>query len=321
MRALAYDRYGPPDVIYLTDRPKPEIGPGDVLVKVEASGVNTGDWRLRAAAFPAIMALPGRLMFGVFRPRNRYMGSEFAGQIISVGSQVKGFTLGDRVFGMSSTFGASADYLAMPETGAITKIPANLDFEEAAALPFGGICALVFLSDFAALKPGMRLLIVGASGGVGSYAVQIGKALGADVTGVSGPDSQEYIKALGVDDAIDYRLSPLDTWPGDFDIIFDTIGVLSPKQARHLLKERGIFAPLNFGLREIGAALTNPLRHKKIKLAINGDTQKDLKRLSNYVETGKVRPCIDSRFPLEKAQDAHRKVETRHRQGAIILTL
>lgn len=319
MTALSFDRYGPPEVVQVTRVPIPDHGPGEVLVRVRASAVNTGDWRIRAAAFPGILALAGRLIYGLTAPRNPLLGSEFAGEVQSVGAQVTRFKPGDRVYGLVATGGASAQFLAVPETDAIAAIPTTLDYEEAAALPFGGLCALSFLSDFAHLSQGQRLLVVGASGGVGCYAVQIGKALGSHVTGVAGPDSQGFVAGLGADATIDYRASPLSQWPQDFDVILDTIGTLTPKDAWQLLRKNGLFLPLNFGLREIGAALLNPFLNKKTRLAVNKDTPEGLAQLSNLVQSGQLRPVIDSRFPLAQAELAHAKVETRHRHGSIVL--
>jgi NADPH:quinone reductase-like Zn-dependent oxidoreductase len=184
MRALTYSHYGPPDVVGIEDVPKPEIGPNDVLVRVMASGVNTGDWRVRAADFPGIMVVPGRLMFGLTKPRNRRLGTEFAGTIAAVGTDTTRFAVGDRVFGFSAKGGASAEYLAIDQDAAIAPMSSTLSFEEAAALPFGGLAALAFLTDFGALTADQDVLIVGASGGVGVYAVQIAKAFGARVPSV-----------------------------------------------------------------------------------------------------------------------------------------
>lgn len=321
MKALTYTRYGGPDVIQISDLPRPEAGAGQLLIRVHASAVNTADWRLRAAAFPGVMAVPGRLLFGLTQPRNPKMGSEFAGVVEAVGDGVTRFAPGDRVFGMQPNGGASAEYIAVAADSAVAPMPEGLGFDEAAALPFGGLCALVFLQDFASLKPGQHVLIIGASGGVGTYAVQIAKALGAEVTGLSGPDSQEFVTGLGADRVINYRDTGLEDLPGGYDLVFDTVGAANPAQAFALLKSGGMFLPLNFGLREIGAALMNPLRDRKIRLEVNPDRAEDLARLAELVTAGKLRPVIDTRFPLEEARAAHAKVETRHRQGSVVLTM
>lgn len=321
MKALTYERYGGPDVVNVTDVEPPNPGENDVLIRVRASAVNTGDWRIRAAAFPGVLAIPGRLMFGIVRPRNRRLGSEFAGLVDRVGTSVERFKPGDRVFGMVTSGGASAEYIAVPEAAAIANMPAPLTFEEAAGIPFGALCALVFLGEFADLKPNQKVLIAGASGGVGAYAVQIAKALGAHVTGVAGPDSQEFVASLGADKTLDYRQTDLATLEGIYDVVFDTFGSISPKLSRSLLVEGGLFLPLNFGLREIGAALLNSFRRRKIRLAVNEDRMEDMVRLANLIEDGQLRPVIDKVYRLEAAADAHARVESRHKRGAVVLSI
>lgn len=321
MQALIRTRYGPPEVVQVADLPQPEPAANELLIRVRASAVNTGDWRVRAAAFPGVLAIPGRLMFGILAPRNHRLGTEFAGLVEDTGRQATRFAAGDRVYGMLPSGGATAQYLTIPATDAVAPIPPGLDFEQAAALPFGGLCALAFLKDFGSLKAEQKLLIVGASGGVGAYAVQVGKALGAAVTGVAGPDSQALLKSLGADATIDYRRTTVRDWPEGFDLVFDTVGALSPRHARGLLRDGGLFLPLNFGLRELGAVLLNPLRSSRIRLAVNEDTAEGLRQLSKLVEDGRLRPVIDSRYPMAEAARAHTQVESRHRQGSIVLTV
>ena len=321
MKAMTYERYGGPEVVRVEDVDAPSPGDGEILIRVHASAVNTADWRIRAAAFPGILAIPGRLMFGIFSPRNPRLGSEFAGVVERVGPSAKRFKPGDRVFGMATSGGATAELFAVPETGAIAEMPASLTFEEAAAVPFGALCALVFLSEYASLKPGQKVLIAGASGGVGTYAVQIAKALGAHVTGVAGPESQEFVASLGADVTIDYRKSDLTALQGDFDVVIDTYGMISPKLSRNLLVEGGLFLPLNFGLREIGASFLNSLRTRKIQLAVNEDRMDDMLRIADLIEVGKLRPVIDSVYPLAEAAHAHRQVESRHKRGAVVLRI
>jgi len=319
MKALTYTRFGGPDVVRIEDVEKPTPKENEVLIRVHASAVNTGDWRIRAAAFPGVLAIPGRLMFGILRPRNQRLGSEFAGVVENVGASASRFRVGDRVFGMVTSGGASAEYLAMPETGAIARMPASLSFEEAAGMPFGALCALVFLGEFAALKSDQRVLIAGASGGVGAYAVQVAKALGAHVTGVAGPDSQDFVASLGADETIDYRKTDLATLGAGFDVVFDTFGSISPRLSRRLLVDGGLFLPLNFGLKEIGAMLLNSFLSRKIRLAVNEDRMDDMARLAELVEEGMLRPVIDSVYALEDAEAAHARVESRHKRGSVVL--
>ncbi len=321
MRALTYTRYGPPEVVGVSEVPRPEPNRDEVIVRVVSSAVNTGDWRIRAAAFPGILAIPGRLMFGIFRPRNTRLGSEFAGIVEETGSGVTRFEPGQAVYGLLSSGGAAAEFVAIPETGAISRMPHAIGFDEAAALPFGGLCALVFLTEFASLQEGQRVLIIGASGGVGCYAVQIAKACGAHVTGVSGPDSQNFVAGLGADETIDYKATDIAGIGRQYDVVFDTIGALSPAQSRRLLRPGGLFLPLNFGLRELAATALNAWRSRKIRLAVNPDRAEDLARLTEMVEGGRLRPVIDTRYPLEEAARAHAHVEARHRMGAVVLSI
>ncbi len=321
MKALTYKRYGPPDVVRIEEVPRPTLKPDEVLIRVHASSVNTSDWRIRSAAFPGITALPARLIFGLFAPRNTRRGREFAGVVEAVGTDVKNVCPGQRVFGITSKGGASAEYLAVPETSAIAEMPEHLSFEEAAALPFGGLAALVFLQQFAGLKANQRILIVGASGGVGIYAVQIAKALGAHVTGLSGPDSQTLVGSLGADVTLNYKTTQPSDINDRFDIVLDTVGVVLPRQARNLLRSGGLFLPLNVGLRELVAALLNPFYDRKIRLAVNPNTAKDLHQLTGLVRDGRVRPLIDTVYRLSEASAAHKHVETRHRKGAIVLAI
>ncbi|MEL7344207.1 MAG: NAD(P)-dependent alcohol dehydrogenase [Pseudomonadota bacterium] len=321
MKALTTTQYGGPEVVQISDVAKPTPAANDVLVRVHASAVNTGDWRIRAAAFPGVLAIAGRLMFGLRRPKNPRLGSEFAGTIEAIGSDVTRFQPGDAVFGLTLKGGASAEYMTIAEDEAVAAMPSALDFDEAAALPFGGVCALVFLEQYANVQPGQRVLVVGASGGVGTYGVQIAKALGAHVTGVASTDNLTFVKTLGADAVIDYRTTDLATVSDRFDVIFDTVGAVSPRVARRLSNKGGLFLPLNMGLREVGASLLNVLRSKKIKLAVNGDSAEDLIQLSQMVEAGTIKPVIDTIYPLENARDAHAQVEGRHRRGAIILSV
>ena len=319
MRALVYDRYGPPEVVRLTEAPTPEAQDGEILVRVRASGVNTGDWRLRAAAFPGVMAIPGRLLFGIFRPKDRRLGSEFAGVVEALGPGASRFAVGERVYGFSPNRGASADYLALPETAAIAPLPEGLSFEEGAALPFGGLAALVFLRRFGRLKAGQTVLINGASGGVGVYATQIAKAYGAQVTGVAGPENQRLLRELGADETVDYRAVDIAKLAARFDLTLDAVGGLTPAAGLGLLKADGVFLPLNYGLPEIGATLLNAFRRRKIKLAVNDDTADDLAALSALVEQGDLKPVIDGVYPLEDAAAAHARVESRRKTGAVVL--
>ncbi len=319
MKAVVYDRYGGPEVLRLDEVPTPVAGPGEVLVRVIASSVTTADWRLRASAFPGLLWLPGRLMTGIFRPRNRVLGMEFAGEVAAVGAGVSRFAPGDAVFGFSGG-GSNAEYLTIAETGSIAPLPEGLSPAEAAALPFGAVAALVFLRDFAGLTAGAHVLVNGASGGVGVYGVQIAKALGARVTAVASAENRDLLRALGADVALDYRTEDPLAVGRRYDVIFDTVGSLGFGAAREALQPDGLFLPLNFGGRALWQALVARLRGgPRIKLAVNGDSQADLEVLSQMVRAGSLRPVIDRRYPLERIGEAHAYVEARHRRGAVVI--
>ena len=318
MKAMIYRRYGGPDVVAPATLPRPEPGPGELLIRVRAASVTTADWRLRAAAFPGIMQIPGRLMFGLTRPRNPILGMDFAGEVAATGPGVEGFATDDRVFGFSGG-GAHAEYLTVKAAAAVAPIPAGLDFAEAAALPFGGLAALTFLRDFGGLQPGQRVLILGASGGVGAYAVQIARHIGADVTAVASAANHALLRDLGAARTIDYRQQdPLSGGP--YDLILDTVGATGFAAARRALTPNGLFLPLNFGLREMLQALRARLTGgRRIRIAVNEDKREDLDTLADLVHEGALRPVIDSRYPLEALPEAYLHVESRHRRGAVIL--
>ncbi len=318
MKAITYRTYGGPEVLKVSEVEKPRAGDGEVVVRVRASSVTTADWRLRAAAYPGILAVPGRLLFGITGPRNPIPGMDFAGIVEEVGAGVTRFRKGDRVFGCGRS--AHAEYLKIRESGAIAHIPEGLSDAEAAALPFGGLCALVFLRDIAPVRPGMKVLIVGASGGVGSYAVQIAKAFGARVTGISSGRSAALVRELGADRTIDYATEDYRRAGETYDVVFDTVGKTDFAGAKTVLRPGGLFVPLNYGVREmVQALMSRGSKQARLLVAISGESRADLEALRDMVVEGKLRPVIDSRFPFERAADAHAHVEGRHRSGAVIL--
>ena len=319
MKAIVYDKYGPPEVARLEEIPTPEIGENQILVKVGASSVTTADWRMRASAFPGGLWLPGRLVAGVFRPRHAVLGTEFSGRIAAVGEKVTTFAVGDPVVGFSG-HGSNAEYLVMPADGPIAPRPEGLDHRGAAALPFGAVSALVFLRDVAKLRAGQRILVVGASGGVGVYATQIARDMGAHVTGVASAENRDLVMDLGAEAFVDYRSQPLSALAERFDVIFDTVGALDFRAACGLLAPTGLFVPLNFGLADIVPALWSGLgKRPKMRISVNGDSRADLDRISDMIAAGALRPVIDRVFALDDIVEAHRHVEGRHRKGSVVV--
>ncbi|MGB1017067.1 MAG: NAD(P)-dependent alcohol dehydrogenase, partial [Nannocystaceae bacterium] len=221
MKAAIHTHYGPPNVLRIQDVSPPRVGDHQVLIEVHAVPLTEGDRRLRSADFPGINAIAGRLMFGVFRPRRGLPGTNFAGRVIAIGSAVTRFAVGEDVFG-SCLYGACAQQLTVDENSPIAKIPEGFDYDEAAAIPYGAGTALAFLRDVAKVQPGERVLIVGAAGGVGRFAVQVARHLGAEVTGVCrGPDV-ELVRKLGASTVIDYQLEDFTDNGESYDVIFDT---------------------------------------------------------------------------------------------------
>jgi NADPH:quinone reductase-like Zn-dependent oxidoreductase len=321
MKAAITKTYGGPEVVTFAEIDRPEPGPGEMLIRVGAAGVTTADWRLRAAAFPgAISAVAGRLMFGIFRPRKHVLGSDFAGTVAATGPGVTGFAVGDRVFGFQFG-GAHAEYMTVTADGAVTRTPDTLTDAEAAALPFGGLAALEFLDRFAKVQPGERVLVVGASGGVGAYAVQVARALGAIVTGVASGASLPLVEGLGADHAVDYRQTDPADLTGPYDVIFDTIGRLDYAIAAPMLARGGRFVPLNFGLGDLWKGRKAKRNGHAQILKVNGDSKEGLDRLVAMIAAGQLRPVIDTVYPFDALREAYAKVETRRRRGAVVLEI
>jgi NADPH:quinone reductase-like Zn-dependent oxidoreductase len=321
MKAAINRTYGGPEVVSIADMPRPVPGKGEILVRIGAAGVTTADWRLRAAAFPGLVSqIAGRLMFGIFRPRNPVRGSEYAGTVVETGAGVTEFAPGDRVFGFAWG-GAHAEYLVAKADSAVVRTPARLSDAEAASLPFGGLASLEFLDRFAGVRAGERVLILGASGGVGAHAVQIAAALGAEVTGVASGARAELVRGLGAEAFVDYRKTDPKALSGPFDVIFDTVGALSYGDAAGMLAPGGRFVPLNFTIADMGDMRRARRNGHKVILKVNGDSKAGLQRLADMIEAGTLRPVIDRIYPFAAIRDAYAHVESRSRKGAVVLEI
>lgn len=324
MQACIYEEYGAPEVVRIGEVDEPTIAANEVLVRVHAASVTTADWRFRASEFPRAFWLPGRLMVGLFRPRNPILGMDFSGVVTAVGSRAVRFRVGDRVFGATHAMrrGAHAQYVAVRETDAVIHTPAGLTHEEAAAIPFGGGTALAFLRDVAELRAGQRVLIVGASGGVGVWAVQLARHLGAEVTAVCSARNADLVRSLGAQHVLDYGTQPFLKSGDDYDLIFDTVGVTTYAQCEPALSAKGVYLPLNGGPREMmQAALTAWSAGKKVKSAISDNTREGLETLAALIEAGALQPVIDRVYPMTEIAEAHRHVEGRHRRGSVIVAM
>ncbi|MBV2359584.1 NAD(P)-dependent alcohol dehydrogenase [Thalassococcus sp. CAU 1522] len=321
MKAAIYTRYGAPQSVSVKDVATPAPAPDQILIRVRASTVTTADWRLRASAFPGLLWLPGRLMTGLVAPKNPILGLEVAGEIVATGRDVTRFHIGQRVFGFTGG-GAHAEYLALSQDAAVLPIPTGMSDAEAAALPWGAVAALVFLRDVARVKPGQDVLIVGASGGVGVYAVQIAKAMGATVTGVCSAANVDLVRDLGADTVLDYRKTDIRAARNAYDLVFDTVGATRYPKMIGALRKNGLFLPLNFGGRELWhLVLSRLIRGPRIKLFVNGDSAEDLRAVLAMVANGQLRPVVDRHFALDDIVSAHAYVEARHRKGAVIVDM
>ncbi|MBK7582031.1 MAG: NAD(P)-dependent alcohol dehydrogenase [Myxococcales bacterium] len=317
MRAVANRVYGAPEVLTATEVERPTIGARQILVQVHASAVTHGDRRLRAADFPGISGVFGRLVTGILRPRHPIGGSSFAGRVVEVGAEVTRFAVGDEVFG-GAMHGAYAEYLAISDE-AVGKMPENTTYGEAAALPYGAVTALVFLRDMAKVQPGERVLVVGASGGVGRMAVQIAKHLGAHVTGVGSRD-QDLVRALGADHFIDYNQEDFTQRDERWDVIFDTTEGNHFQAFRPSLTTVGRYLSLYVTLRVLLEMAVTALRGGPRAMAGvamgNGKLLDDVRTL---VERGAVRAVIAKRYPLEQIADAHSFFEASRPRGSVVI--
>ncbi len=320
MKAAYQTRYGAPDTVAVRDVPRPDPAADEILVQVHASTVTTADWRARASDFPsAAMWLPGRLVFGLFRPRHPTGGMEFSGRVVSKGANVTEFKGGDAVFGFAA-HGAHAEYLAIKANGVVVPKPASISHNEAAAVPFGALSALVFLRDFARVQPGEKVLIHGASGGVGVFAVQLAKHFGAEVTAVASAANHDLLRDLGADHVIDYRTEDFTQGETRYDLVFDTVGKTRFRDVKRVLTPTGIFLPLEFGPREAAQALlTARSRGPRVVVGVSGDSKADLAIVAGLMESGEIRAVIDSTFSLDRIAEAHARVETRHKRGGVVV--
>ena len=323
MKAAIYQNYGGPEVVQVTDVAKPAPKPDQVLIRVHATTVSTADWRARSLAMPAGFALFGRPAFGLFGPRQKILGSDFSGEIEAVGGQVTTFKPGDEVFGSTGMkLGAHAEYLTVKANGLIAPKPANLTFEQAAAIPFGGMTALDFLKYKANLATGEQVLILSASGCVGSAAVQIAKYYGAKVTGITGTANVDRVRDLGADWVIDYKQQNFHQGSDRYDIILDTTGTIAYRDVAHLLNPNGRVLLLLASLWQ-NLGLGRPpkgSRHTAIK-GIAKERPEDIATLGAMASEGRLTPLIDSTYAFDDIAKAHARVETGHKVGSVVVSL
>ncbi len=322
MLAVTCRRYGPPEVLKIEEVARPTLKANEVLVRVRASSVTSGDVRMRAFTGAGIFWLPMRLLFGVLRPRNPVAGMEFAGTITEVGRSVTAFRVGDAVFGMKIG-GANAELLAARESGAIAAKPDGLTFEQAAVVPFGALSALEFLRDFVHIKPGQKILIHGASGAVGVFAVQLAKHFGAHVTGVCSTANLELVTSLGADQVIDYSKEDFTQGSIVYDAILDTVGGTSFSRGRRVLAPFGRHVFVVQSLTQLVQAFwTSMRRGKRVIVGFSGgDSKGDLLLIKGLIEASQIRPVIDRTYRLREIEDAHRYVDTGRKRGGVAVSI
>lgn len=317
MRAVVYDRYGPPEVLRFEDVERPVPKQDEVLVKIHATTVTRTDCGVRGGK-PFI----SRFFTGLHRPRQRILGTELAGEVEAVGAAVSEFAVGDQVFGASAwRFGAHAEFICMRESASLAHMPAGMSFEEAAAVCDGAILALMGMRP-ANVRKGQKILVYGASGSIGTAGVQLAKYFGADVTAVCNTRNLQLVMSLGADRVIDYTQEDFTKNGQQYDYIFDAVGKLSFSRCRGSLKPGGIYNPTDGLQNIILAPLTSRIGGKKVLFPIPPRyTKKDVLFLKELIEAGRYRAVIDRRYPLEDVIEATRYVETRQKTGNVVLMI
>ena len=330
MKAVVYEKYGPPEVLQLKEVEKPTPKDNEILVRVHATPVTYGETIARNSKnisprkfnMPFLFWLIQRSDFGFRKPKRKILGSEFAGEIESIGKDVKLFKKGDEVFGyLGPRGGANAEYLSLPEDGRVALKPSNMTYEESSTVPFGAMTALNLLKKVN-IQSGQKVLINGASGGIGSFAVQHAKNSGAEVTGVCGTPRLAYVKSLGADKVIDYTQEDFTKSGETYDVIFDILGKSSFSRGKKSLNKNGRYLYASFKTRKLLKMIrTSIVGNKKVICAISMDKTEDLVAIKELAEAGKIKTIIDKSYPLEQAAEAHRYFEEGLKKGHVVITV
>ncbi len=322
MKAVVCTRYGPPEVLQLKELEKPAPKDNEVLIRVHAATVTAGDCELRSLKLPLSWQLIARIGFGFRGPRKKILGQELAGEIESVGKAVRLFKKGDQVFAFTGLrLGAWAEYNCLPENGRMAMKPANMTYEEAAAVPAGGLHALHCLRK-GNIESGQKVLIYGAGGTVGTVAVQLAKSFGAELTGVDSTRKLDMLRSIGADKVIDYSKEDFAKSGETYDVIFDVVGKSSFSGCMRSLKEKGFYLLGNPGLSQLVRGLLTSMRSsRKVIGGMASYRSEDLIFLKELIEAGKIRSAIDRRYPLEQIAEAHRYVDTGQKKGNVVITV
>lgn len=322
MKAIIWTNYGAPDVLQLREIEKPTPKDNELLIRVHAATVTAGDCEMRSFKFPIWLWLPLRLWLGFSKPNKGILGQELAGEVEAVGKDVRSFKAGDKVFAATGfSLGAYAEYICLPQSAIIAPKPSNMSYAEAAAVPVAGLEALHFLRK-ANVQPGQRVLICGAGGSIGTFAVQLAQAYGAEVTGVDSKGKLEMLRSLGAVHVIDYMQEDFTQSGETYDVILDVMGKASFSGVIQSLKPGGRYLLVNAGLSQMMRGLWISLTSsKKVIIGAANQATADLVSLKALIEAEKLRAVIDRYYPLERTSEAHQYVETGQKQGNVVITV
>jgi NADPH:quinone reductase-like Zn-dependent oxidoreductase len=323
MKAITYANYGSPDVLKLSEVEKPVAKDGEVLIWVQAAEATKADVEMRSFKFAVKWFwLPLRIAFGIRKPKRKILGGYFSGEVESLGKDVTEFAIGDQVYGAAAMrLGAYGEFVALPASYAIVARPANMSFAEAAAVPLGGLNALHFMR-LAEIRAGETVLINGAGGSIGAHAVQIAKSMGAEVTVVDRAIKQDFLARMGADYFVDYMQEDFTAMGRTYDVVFDMVAASSYSDCIKILNRNGRYLSGNPRLSVmIRSMLTTRFTEKTARFAFAGETKEDLLTLKEMIEDGRIKSIVDRVYPMEQASDAHRRVETEQRLGAVVIAI
>lgn len=323
MKAILYRKYGSPEVLHIEQITKPEPEDDEVLIRVHAAEATKADCELRRSKFPVKWFwLPLRIFMGITKPKNRVLGGYFAGEIESVGKAVSKFKKGDRVFGAAKLrMGAYAEYMTLPHSFTIAPMPDNLTFPEAAAVPLGGFNALHFMRR-AQIEAGEKVLIIGAGGSIGIFALQIAKTMGAEVTAVDSGIKEMMLRDLGADQFIDYTREDFSEGEQKYDVIFDMVARSDYTACLKMLRPKGRYSIGNPRLSDmLRSVFTTRFTDKNVMFAFAGESEEELLTLKSMVEKNAIKPVIDRVYPMEQAVEAHKRVESELRIGMVVIAM